>query len=152
MAGLVVRLDLKEGLAKAEEWAREACAKEPGWRTSVPLARVLAAQERWEEALAACRPALDAAPGEERALQSASEFLIEAAAAGHAREALEALMASAGAASMEPLAVGLRILRGESPLVAREILEVGQDVAERIRATAARRERAASKRSSTRRV
>jgi hypothetical protein len=40
---------------------------------------------------------------------------------------------------MEPLAVGLRIFSGESVLVAKEILEIGQDVAERIRAIAASR-------------
>jgi len=136
MASLVARLDLKEGLAQAEVWAREACEKERGWGAANALAWVLAAQARWEEALAASRVVLDAAPSEENAQRSATDFLIQAAAAGHTQEALEALMTSAGAAALEPLAVGLRIFAGESPLVAKEILEIGQDVAERIREVA----------------
>lgn len=34
---------------------------------------------------------------------------------------------------MEPLIAGLRIYLGETPQVAKEIFEIGQDVAERIR-------------------
>ncbi len=143
VARSIPRLGLARGLPLAEEWAREACSKEPGWRSAEALAWVLAAQGRWEEALATCRPVLDAAPRKKDAQAAATDLLIRAGAAGQARQALETLMASQGAAAMEPLAVGLRIFLGESVLVAKEILEIGQDVAERIRAVAAGRGSAA---------
>jgi hypothetical protein len=68
--------------------------------------------------------------------ESATDFLIQAAAAGYAREALELLVQSKGAEVLEPLVVGLRIYLGETPQVAKEIVEIGQDVAERIREVA----------------
>jgi hypothetical protein len=40
---------------------------------------------------------------------------------------------SKAADKFEPLIVGLKIFLGEEPQVAQEILEVGQDIAERIR-------------------
>ena len=59
--------------------------------------------------------------------------LINAAAAGHAKKALRTVTNSAGASALEPLIVGLRVFLGEKPRVAKEILKVGQDVADRIR-------------------
>jgi len=135
MARLVAEV-LKEGYQKAEAWAREAVAKERTYFNAAALSRVLAAQGRWEEALEAIGSVLEAAAAEEEARETATDFLVQAAAAGYTREALEKLAASSGAAALEPLGVGLRIYAGESPLVAKEILEIGQDVAERIRAAA----------------
>lgn len=133
LARFVADSELSEGFEEAESWAREAVAKEPSWRAARSLAYVLAARGKWKEMLQASRPVLDAAATEESAQRSATDLLIRAAAGGHVREALDALAASKGAAALEPLAVGLRICAGETPLVAKEILEVGQDVAERIR-------------------
>ena len=76
---------------------------------------------------------LDTAADYEAKQESAADFLIQAAAAGSAREALELLATSKGAGVLEPLVVGLRIYLGETPQVAKEIVEIGQDVAERIR-------------------
>jgi hypothetical protein len=76
---------------------------------------------------------LDTAADFEDARESATDFLIQAAAAGYAREAVELLSMSKGADVLEPLVVGLRIYLGETPQVAKEIVEIGQDVAERIR-------------------
>jgi len=131
-AGLLLQEGFTEGLEQAEAWAREAYLKCPSWQVAATLLLILAAQSKWEEALEASRPVLDAAATEERAQRSATALLIEAAAAGHGRAALEKLLASGGAAALEPLAVGLRIYAGETPRVAKEILEIGQDVAERI--------------------
>ena len=61
------------------------------------------------------------------------DFLIEIAATGRAVKILEIVRASASATELEPLIVGLQIYLGEQPLVAQEILEIGQDVAQRIR-------------------
>lgn len=69
--------------------------------------------------------------------ESSTRVLIQAAAAGHVQKAIESLSASPAATVLEPLLVGLRIYAGETPLVAREIFEVGQDVAARIRELAA---------------
>jgi DNA-binding transcriptional regulator GbsR (MarR family) len=55
------------------------------------------------------------------------------AAAGQAATLLEQVSKSDAAPQLEPLIVGLRIFLGESPIVAQEILEIGQDVAQRIR-------------------
>jgi hypothetical protein len=61
--------------------------------------------------------------------------VVQAAAAGSAREALNALSISQGAQALEPLLIGLQIFLGEKPKVAKEINEIGQDVADRIRGT-----------------
>lgn len=84
---------------------------------------------------------LEAAADFEEARQKATDFPIQAAAAGHAREALELLTHSKGAEVLEPLVVRLRIYLGETPQVAKEIVEIGQDVAERMREVARAQER-----------
>ena len=135
MARFILRSNLKAGLSLAEIWAREGSASGNPGRLIETLALVLAAQNKWKEAVQASRPVMDAAARYKAARQSVTEFLIQAAAAGHAREGLELLQASKGAAAVEPLLVGLRIYLGETPQVAKEILEIGCDVAERIRKT-----------------
>lgn len=97
---------------------------------------VLAEQGKWAQAWETIRPLLDATSdskaAQERATEFVTEFLIQAAAEGQARDALETLTTSKGAAALEPLIVGLRVYLGESPQVAKEILEIGHDIAERI--------------------
>jgi hypothetical protein len=66
---------------------------------------------------------------------AATQFLIQCAAACFAKDVLGFLAASAAVTVLEPLVVGLRIYLGESPHVAKEILEIGNDVAVRIRET-----------------
>ncbi len=133
IALFIMQSGLKEGLPEAEEWAREAYCKDPTWKTTKTLMLFLGKQGKWEEALEMSRPVLDAAASEEDARRTATEFLIQAAAAGQVQAALERLTGSAGLVALEPLAIGLRIYAGETPTVAKEVLEVGQDVAERIR-------------------
>lgn len=136
MSRFVLRSRLTEALPQAETWAREGTSKNPSGGVAETLALVCAAQGKWVEALQASSPMLDAAADLKDAQESATEFLIQAAAAGYAREALELLTSSNGAGSLEPLLVGLRIYLGETPQVAKEIFEIGQDVAERIRGVA----------------
>ena len=134
MARFVLTSSLTEGLPQAEAWAREgaAASNRPGsWLETLPL--VLAAQDKWKEAVQTSRPMMDAAADSEDAQESITDFLIQAAANGYAREGLDLLQNSKGAAAVEPLLVGLRICLGEAPQVAKEILEIGKDVAERIR-------------------
>jgi Flp pilus assembly protein TadD len=133
IARSVVLSNLRPAFPEAEVWARKALAKDPGWENAAVLADVLAAEQKWQEALETWGSVLDASAGDEQARGKAIELLTEAAAAGHAPAALEKLSASSGAQALEPLAVGLRIFMGETPPVAKEIVEVGQDVAQRIR-------------------
>jgi len=135
MSYFALRLKLIKILPIAESWAKEAVEKDPGWRSAHTLAVVYAARARWSEALQASRPVLDAAGRSKEARESATEFVVQAAAAGYAREALNALSISQGAQALEPLLIGLQIFLGEKPKVAKEINEIGQDVADRIRGT-----------------
>jgi len=133
IARSVVLSDFRPAFPEAEGWARKAFTKDPQWRNAATLAYVLGAEQNWKEALALCPPALDASAGDEEARAKSIDLLTGAAAAGHAPAALDKLTASSGAQALEPLAVGLRIYMGETPTVAKEILEVAQDVAQRIR-------------------
>ena len=139
--GLLAKLRLDRGedfnsvLRQAETSLREALVASDGsWELLYRLVTLLRLQGKWEEALKESVPLLDAASAQEDAVGTASDFLIEAASASHAKEALRTVTNSAGASALEPLIVGLRLFLGEKPRVAKEILEVGQDVAERIRA------------------
>jgi tetratricopeptide (TPR) repeat protein len=133
MSRYVLISNIVEGLPHAESWAREAWQKNPTPETAETLALAWAAQGKWKEALQMSGPFLNSSAESEGDRQRVTEVLIRAAAAGHAQEALKALTASKAAAALEPLIIGLRIYLGESPQVAKEILEIGQDVAERIR-------------------
>ncbi len=104
------------------------------YREELPsIIRHLTTEEEWQDALRASRSAIQAAASSETAAKLATELMISVAAAGHAKEALATLAQSEGAAALEPLAVGLRIFLGESPTKARELLDVGRDVAQQIR-------------------
>ena len=134
---LIARLFCEDGpascLPQAELWAREAVEKDRDWKHVRTLVSILGAQGKWEQALEEAGPLLSAPATDTEAGPPATQFIIDAAAAGHAQQALQALTASAGAAALEPLSVGLRVFLGEKPLVAHEIFEIGQDVAQRIR-------------------
>jgi hypothetical protein len=91
----------------------------------------------WEPLLESYRELPEAVANVPAVRDACSEILIRAAAAGHVQKVVEVLSASAAIKALEPLLVGLRIYAGETPLVAREVFEVGQDVAARIRELAA---------------
>jgi len=133
MARTLVRFNLRAGLDDAESWARRAVALESGWPQAEVLGWVLAWKGNWDLALREFTPVLEAASSDEDARATAIDFLLKAGAAGHAKSALDIISASEAATALEPLIVGLRLSLGESPVVAKEILEVGGDVAEQIR-------------------
>jgi len=104
------------------------------------LAQALARLGRDEEAsnarsemLEQVARVLEGSELESSVLPLATGLLINAAAAGHAREALAVVSGSPHTAEFEPLVAGLRIYLGDKPRVAREIVEIGNDVAHRIR-------------------
>jgi tetratricopeptide (TPR) repeat protein len=118
---------------EAESWAREAWAQRPILDNALGLTRALTAQGKWIEALDVNLQMLRADATKEGARREVAALSMLVAADGHAAVALEKLQSSAGAAALEPLVIGLRIYLGETPQVAKEILEIGQDVAGRIR-------------------
>ncbi len=97
------------------------------------LASLLSDRGKWDEVLRTISLLLKVDAQDEETYQWITELLISAAAAGHAREALNLLIESPARAQLEPLEIGLRLFLGEEPRTAQEILEVGKDVAQRIR-------------------
>jgi tetratricopeptide (TPR) repeat protein len=132
MARFIVRSGLTDFLPLAEAWSREATQNDTDWSFAETLALVLAAQNKWREAVSTSAPLVGEAGRNREARRRATNFLIGAAAAGYASEALQVLIKSKGARALEPLEIGLRLHMKDTPQVAKEILEVGKDVAERI--------------------
>ena len=122
---------------QAEIWAHEAVEKTPEDSKFSPLhtlLTILGAQGKWQEAFEFMPALITTVATEEFAIQDVTDILIAAAAAGHAKQVLQIITEeSEAAATLEPLATGIRLFLGETPLVAQEIREVGQDVAQRIR-------------------
>ena len=103
-----------------------------GWACG-QLAGILTKLHRWRDVLEVIAPVLDDGADYEEAVDASTRIMSDLAAAGFAEEALQKLLDSRGAGALEPLAVGLQIFLGQDPKRAQEILEVGQDVAKRIR-------------------
>jgi tetratricopeptide (TPR) repeat protein len=134
LAWTVYEVGSKGLLSQAELWAREAVETAPDdWGAIHTLASILGAQGKWHEALKLAPSFINTAETDEDAIRPSTDFLVYAASAGFAREALTMLESSNGAAALEPLVVGLRIVLGEIQYTAKEIYEVGKDVAKRIR-------------------
>jgi tetratricopeptide (TPR) repeat protein len=126
--------DLTSVLDRSDKMLRQALQGScDDWYVARMLAHSLGHQNKWQEAFKEALPFLAAVPDSERATTDATNFLIEAAAAGFAQDALELLRNSPALEALEPLEVGLRLHLGQKPRVAREIRDVGRDVAERIR-------------------
>ena len=96
------------------------------------MARILGDQNNWQDAWDLI-PVILSADLDDPFLQLFTDFCIDGAAAGHARKLLDLVTETPAADPLEPLLIGLRVSLGEAPTVAQEILEVGTDVAERIR-------------------
>jgi tetratricopeptide (TPR) repeat protein len=103
------------------------------WQANGLLAEMLVSQQKWAELWNILPILLTTLETEEEASEIAIDLLLRIAATGHAAKVLKILSESAIVSDLEPLVVGLQIYLGEQPLVAQEILEVGQDVAQRIR-------------------
>lgn len=123
-----------EYFPEAEKWARDAVTKSSMDTYMVhTLISILGAQGKWKETLELLSPLVNAAANESMVVGPATDVVISIAAAGFAKQALETIVNSAGARALEPLSAGLRLYIGEQEYVAKEIFEVGKDVAERIR-------------------
>lgn len=137
MAVLFYENATKQCLDEAETFARSAVEKAPAdkqWLAGHTLASILGALEKWDEALRMLPVVLDAAAANIDAVKHATDFIILAAAKGHAQSALEILLTSKGQKALEPLVLGLRLFLGETEQKAQEIVEIGEDVVHRIRA------------------
>jgi tetratricopeptide (TPR) repeat protein len=121
-------------LKEAEQLIRRSLQIVPtNWRANGVLAMLFESQQKWTELLNVLPTLLTALEKEEAASEPIIDLLLQIAATGHAAKVLQIVSASVVASDLEPLIVGLQIFLGEQPLVAQEILEVGQDVAQRIR-------------------
>jgi tetratricopeptide (TPR) repeat protein len=123
-----------ELLPHAIEWVRAAATAFPDdWKLSHTHAALLAKVGDWKNAIAAMPNAIMACANSESALKRSTDFLIAAAANGNGSEVLALLERHGKSAVLEPLAVGVQIYLGGHPIVAQEVLDVGEDVAKRIR-------------------
>jgi Flp pilus assembly protein TadD len=139
MARFIMKFD--DALPQAESWAREAYSKDKGVAITENLMLVLALSGKWKEAIQISSPVLAASATEDELQNSMISFAINAAAAGYSREILKQLSSSKGADSFEPLMVGLQIHNGESPIVAKEIMEIAQDIVKSIQEASAHLEK-----------
>ncbi len=124
----------QELLSRAIEWVHTAITEVPdNWKLSHILATLLAKTGDWKSAVAAMPAAITACANSEKALKHVTNFLISASANGHASEVLTILEEYGNTSALEPLAVGVRLYLGKHPIVAQEILDIGEDVAKKIR-------------------
>jgi tetratricopeptide (TPR) repeat protein len=134
LASTLARGTSSECKATAETWAREAVRAEPGvaWHEMV-LAMATGNNGKWDEAIEHASLSLADPEWAKLMVSEVIDLGVAIAAAGHARDMLKALEESKSAAIVESLIVGLQLFLGEKVNVAQEILEVGKDVAKRIR-------------------
>ncbi|MCK5171817.1 MAG: tetratricopeptide repeat protein, partial [Planctomycetes bacterium] len=105
------------------------------------LGCVLAARGKGEDSLVCARKYLGDRDTVEKTLDDAIELFVELAAGGYGVEGLKVLRESGCADLLEPLVVGVALYVGEDVKVAAEIMEVGKDVAERIKERCKKRAR-----------
>jgi tetratricopeptide (TPR) repeat protein len=123
-----------ERMKEAEQSFRVVLEQFPNnWQALLGIVLTLPLESEWSESLAPIRSLLFALDGEIANQPFITDLLIEVAANGYAAEVLQQLIKTSTANYLEPLVIGIKIFLGEQPLVAQEILAVGQDVAQRIR-------------------
>ncbi|WP_299410228.1 tetratricopeptide repeat protein [Acaryochloris sp. IP29b_bin.148] len=122
-------------LSVAEEWAREAVSQTNSqeWRYVHTLIVILGDQGKWQDTLEWITCLINTGTDTSEAQTKITGHIIDTAAAGYAQECLTLIENSKAVTTFEPLILGLQIFLGESPHVAHEIFEIGQDVAQRIR-------------------
>jgi tetratricopeptide (TPR) repeat protein len=121
-------------IEEAEFSVRQVVKKDPNdWGALYFLVLLLKKQEKWSETLAFLEFLLNKPEVIKDNMINIIEFIIQISTIVNAAKIFQILSESASATELESLAVGLQIYLGEQPLVAQEILEVGQDVAQRIR-------------------
>ncbi|MFH2218717.1 MAG: tetratricopeptide repeat protein [Pseudomonadota bacterium] len=118
----------------AEAWSKEAVGKDqekPEYQHT--LAAMLGGLGKWDESLKIARQFLNDKDFLKKGLGEITDYFINAAGAGYAGKAIKILEQSPDIQALEPVVVGLKIFLGEEILTAREIKEIGEDVAKRIR-------------------
>jgi tetratricopeptide (TPR) repeat protein len=118
---------------EAEQSTRKSLEVMPTlWQANGFLCELLIPRHQWTELWEKLPTLLTALTTEEEAKVRIINLFLQIAAAGQAAKLVQLISDSEAATQLEPMIVGLRIYLGEQPLVAQEILEVGQDVAQRI--------------------
>ena len=121
-------------LDTAETWSREAIENDPDNPVyHFTLASILAAMKRWEEALENSPLFLKTNEFISENINAVTSFFINAAVAGYADKSLKILEQSDIKKVMEPLITGLKIFLGEKVRAPQEVMEIGKDVAKRIK-------------------
>jgi tetratricopeptide (TPR) repeat protein len=121
-------------LGAAQDFALKAVAEnsDSHWIAVHTLASIMGRRNEWSDALAMSSAFVSAAKDSDIALRGTMDFLIEAAAVGYVDEVLRIVESSPSRAALEPLIVGLKLAKGESPVVAQEISEIARDVSGKI--------------------
>jgi tetratricopeptide (TPR) repeat protein len=136
---LFVRFGVRSHLPDVVKWTRKAVELRPD---DALAHRVLAAASTGlgaeKDALSSAERYVNDAVVVEANVKDAIDLFVRLAAAGWGKQALDLLQRSPSAHLLEPLVVGLQLYLGEDVVAAAEILEVGRDVADRIRSRAGR--------------
>jgi tetratricopeptide (TPR) repeat protein len=120
-------------MERALPWAREAVRIDPDdGNYQHTLASIQCALGNVQEALQSVEKYLADEKTVRDTLEHATNLMVELAARGEGRRALQILLDSPSRDQLEPLAAGIRIFLGEDVTIAAEIKEIGFDVARRI--------------------
>jgi tetratricopeptide (TPR) repeat protein len=103
------------------------------WRANDLLIILLVFQRKWAELWQVIPAWLTALDKEKAVPETNIDMLLLIAANGHAAKVLKIVVESSMESKLISLVIGLQIFLGEQPQAAQEILEIGQDVAQRIR-------------------
>jgi tetratricopeptide (TPR) repeat protein len=114
---------LRDSIQKGNKSPQIACA----------LIVVLMQQDKWQVVLQELPPLLATVTPEGDLIGSLTDIFIDVAGAGYGKEAVEILKAGEVQETLKSLIVGIQIYLGEQPIAAQEVLEIGKDVAQRIR-------------------
>jgi hypothetical protein len=90
-------------------------------------------QDKWQTVLSELRTLLTTVTPEGDLIGSLTDIFIDVAGAGYGKEAVEILKTGEVKETLKSLIVGIQIYLGEQPIAAQEVLEIGKDVAQRIR-------------------
>ncbi|HEX7243900.1 MAG TPA: tetratricopeptide repeat protein, partial [Longimicrobiaceae bacterium] len=123
----------REDLGEAEAWAHRAVEQNPeGGYYRHTLACLLGVRGKWRDALEQAAAFLNDREMLARDLDEVIDFFVDAVAAGNGGEVLRVIQTAGAEEALEPLVVAIRLMNGAQIDVAREIVEVAKDVAQRI--------------------
>ncbi len=129
------RLYCKQGHPKrAEALLRNSIQKgNKNPQVACDLIDALVKQDKWQEVFQELRTLLTTVTPEGDLIGSLTDIFIDIAGAGYGKEAIEILKTGEVKETLKSLIVGIQIYLGEQPIAAQEVLEIGKDVAQRIR-------------------